>query len=75
MFIFWGLTLLTREDPILLLMNIVNRVVLKAASKMEFVYFYMFTSLPVQCLICGTMVLYPVKICHSYWFNKMLIVQ
>ena len=24
---------------------------------------------------CGTMVLYPVKICHLYWFNKMLISQ
>ena len=24
-------------------------------------------------IFCGTMILYPVKICHLYWFNKMLI--
>ena len=24
---------------------------------------------------CGIMLLYPVKICHSCWFNKMLIDQ
>ena len=24
---------------------------------------------------CGTMVLYPVKICHLYWLNKTLIGQ
>ena len=28
-----------------------------------------------QLRCCGTMILYPVKICHLYWFNKVLIDQ